>query len=164
VEEFLFSKTRSSGLDNGGSGALESWNELKRKNSICLNAKAASMVSQKHNNSLLPKFQLDPPQDMTCIDFLPFRNTYFQLTLYFKHCYGNQCSERTLSDLKQALIDWEKVEMRVNDNMVTNMKSVGGCYILQGDSDGAAGNVYSGMKIRHTVCALGMELLFGTAC
>jgi hypothetical protein len=34
VEEFIFLKTRSSGLDNGGSGALESWNELKRKNSI----------------------------------------------------------------------------------------------------------------------------------
>ena len=81
------------------------------------------------------------------------------LALCFKHCYGNQCSERTLSDLEQALIDWEKVEMRVNDNMVTNMQSGGGCYTLQGDSDGAAGNSYSGMKIRHTVYALGIELL-----
>ena len=53
--------------------------------------------------------------------------------------------------MEQAPIGWEKVEMRVNNNMVTNMKSVSGCYILQGDSDGAAGNSYSGMKIRHTV-------------
>ena len=78
-------------------------------------------------------------------------------------CQGcNDGIAKTQQQLAAEISAFFHSEIRVNDNMVTNMQSGGGCYTLQGDSDGAAGNSYSGMKIRHTVCALGMELLLVT--
>jgi len=173
VEEFLFSKTRPSRFnDEGSTNLLKSWNALKQKNAFCLNAQVASSVPRTKN---LPKFELEPPRGSLCEDFLPFKNVYFRvmeedgwvwldplaqlhevlaekgsvaLGLCFKHCYGNQCGNQGVGEVK---INWNRVVIRVNGELVSGLKKVGGCYILQGEQGVLWNNkaIGSGMKIQN---------------
>ena len=149
--------------------------EHSQKKYYLLNAKAALRVPHTDN---LHKFEFDPPREDLCADFLPFQNVYIRVTkddewvsidplaewrqiitekesvalgLCFKHCYGNQCGERASDELQ---IDWDKVEISVNDNLISGLKQVGGCFILQGEegvlwNEEVVGSLSSGMKVQN---------------
>jgi hypothetical protein len=159
VEEFLFLKTQPSRLHTKSIAILESWNVMKQRNSMCLNAKTA--LETLHSDSL-PKFEFDPPQDL-CEDFSPFQSVYFRLSkddgwvsidsmtqsqevivgkvalgLCFKHCYGNQCRENT-----PRIIDWEKVTIQIHGESISGFNQAGGCYMAQFNIDEAVGKSQS---------------------
>ncbi|KAL7530154.1 hypothetical protein ACHAXR_003337 [Thalassiosira sp. AJA248-18] len=154
VEEFLFSKNRPSKLYSEGS--LDTWDILKQKDAICMNAKAASNFPKSDN---MPKFVFDPPHADLCEDFLPFQHAYFRISeedgwvsidplveshqmisektiasvgLCFKHCYGYQCGEHGY-EIDGAPIELDQVEVRINGNIVSGFERVGGCVLVPND-------------------------------
>lgn len=137
-------------------------------------ATAASIMKKSiryRADDSLPQLEFDPPETALCEDFLPYQNVYFRINqedgwvpidplrqqsipenesvsavgLCFKHCYGYQCGANTGSEMTDALIDWTKVEVQVDNNPVTDLKQVGGCYIIMHQG----GSSSSDMKIRN---------------
>lgn len=163
VDEFLFVKTRSSSIlgDNPqDSNVLRDWDILKKRDTVCLNAKTTSLKASKPDN--MPKFKSDPPRGTTCDDYKLFQNVYFTipkgkpvsidpfadsheqyadkqadaLGLCFKHCYGNTCVDQqsvSYGGLDGTPLDLlDNVEIRLGGNIISNLKEVGGCFLLQG--------------------------------
>mmetsp|Transcript_47118 Transcript_47118/g.98799 ORF Transcript_47118/g.98799 Transcript_47118/m.98799 type:complete len:628 (+) Transcript_47118:159-2042(+) len=182
VEEFLFAKTRPTSLNIKGNTMFQSWDILKQKSTVCLNAKAALLQyatsMNKPGTDNLPQVEFDPPKDTLCDAILPFQHSFFRVSkgkdwatidayeewnqiievkdsvafgICFRHCYGNQCGDDRTPD--RLGIDWDKVEIRVNGDLVSGVRQVGGCHILQGE-EGVLWNkpvrsLSSGLEIKY---------------
>ena len=174
VEQFLFFKTHSSSriYNNGGGSSnklLQSWDALKQKHVMCVNAKISSMNDEvQQPTDALYNYEFVPSN--LCEDYLGFQNVYIRigkedgwvsilnptfemqdvvpkegsiaLVLCFKQlCYGNQ-------QCFAYEVDMTNVEVRMNDVLFSDIKGIGDCYILQDDT--AAVSSFGEVKIRTT--------------
>ncbi len=148
VEGFLFSKTTAT-----TSSEESSWDWLKLKKSVCINAMAALQNSDKHNE-LLP-IEILPSQSSLCEEFAPFQIALFRTSdieqqikldpmlesngdvhevmygvcLHEKKCEADQCEIDPLPT-KDTSITIDTVQMSVNDKFISELTPIGGCYFL----------------------------------
>jgi hypothetical protein len=176
IKEFLFLKTQPSRIEGTGDSHVESWNTLNLKSVVCANA-----MSTATDNPQL-KLDFDPPTESLCEEFLPFQYSYFSVSpgdgftdlfnaelgvatkigevylgICLKKCYTDQCRK------DDPQVDWEMIEIRVNNQLVSGLESIGGCYFLSSEEGLGWKEASASAQIQIRVHEGGTPLLVSSA-
>lgn len=148
VEGFLFSKTTAT-----ASTEESSWDWLKLKKSVCINAMSTLQKSDKRDLSLPIEFH--PSKSLLCEEFTPFQTAFYRTSdreqqikldpvpesndgvrevmygvcLHERICDEDQC-EIDPVPTKGTLITIDTVKMSVNGKLISELTPIGGCYFL----------------------------------
>ena len=155
VEEFLFLKTQQSRIEDTEDSQFDSWDTLKLKSAICFNAMA---ISKKAPSEILHALEFEPAKESLCEEFRPFQNAFLRVTegdqyvhldpWHYSNVLGEPrqivqanvnergilvgiCLKKWRVGKDKSPIPWEKVEIRVNGILVSDLKPLGGCYFLK---------------------------------
>ncbi len=149
VEAFLFSKTTATATSTEES----SWDWLKVKKPVCINALSTLQKSDKRDQYL--PIELHPSKSLICEEYAPFQTAFYRTSdreqqikldpvaefnegvrevmygvcLHTRICDGDQC-EIDPVHTKGTLITIDTVQMSVNGKFVSELTPIGGCYFL----------------------------------